>query len=1027
MRIRQISAILAVMFITLARPFPASAQAQLGTGAIAGLVLDASEAAVAGARVTVTNAGTGVMRTVETSKTGQFSAPVLPPGAYYLAVERDGFATIQRADLVVTVGSTVNLRLVMEPKGVTETVQVEARSTLDATKTDQSSLIDRRQIDELPINGRRADQFALLTPGVARDGRFGLLSYRGQSGVFNNFTIEGNDDNQAYFSEARGRTRIASNVSANAVQEFQVAQAGFMPEFGKSAGGGINAVVRSGSNRFKTDAFWYFRNQAFNSKDPLATIKPDESRHQFGGSVAGPLVRNRLFFFTNVDQQLRDFPLLIQDLSGVLTAGLPVNPTAADVAAFNAGVKDLTARFPGGSPGHTMPRTNNQTLLLGKVDAVLNPANTLSVTHNYLRAHGIAAIQTPLVLGNVGRNGSDDVRIQSFNARLTTITSARSVNELRFQASRDFEFEFADQPPPQVFVGSGFSFGRATFLERPALPDERKLQVVDIWSLVRGSLNLKVGLDIVRAKDIIDNPAQFGGVYNYSNALTYGRDLLDPSGRNYSSFVQNFGLVGATFATVDTSFFAQDGWRVTRRLTANYGIRYDRQLNPKPTAPNPAIPETQSINSWAGGVGPRLGLASDLGGDGRTIARMAWGVYYGRISNGMLQNALAQTGLGDPAVNTVSLTVRTTDSFAPTYPNILPGLPAAAAGSVTAFRLDPEFMPPRMRDFNVGIERQLTPSTTVSTSFVYTHGDRLPTSFDTNLPEPAFTRTYLFPDGSSVTLPYAAGVTRTAAGVTQSVNLSRPNPNFGALTVVRSLGETWYRAMFAELKRRWSGNHQFGIAYTLSKAENIGGAADGGGTASETPFGGSSVQNQFDLKSDRGTAPTDQRHRFVVNGIAALKYGVKVSGIFTAESGRPYSDGVSVGNLPFTLDGAQYIGFGGLYGQGGGGDRNVAPNTERNSTYGDANYRLDMRISRIIHVGPATLELLGEGFNVFNRKNFNGFRSTRYDALTTTVETPLSTPVVLTERADFGVPNNNGSQPDGTNARRFQIAVRFKY
>jgi len=1006
---------------------PVSAQAQLGTGAVAGLVLDQSGAAVPAARVTVTNTATAVARTVETSTAGQFSAPVLPPGAYRIAVEHDGFATLQQTGLDVTVGSTVTLRLVLEPKGVTETVEVEARAALDVTKTNQSTLIDRTQINELPINGRRADQFALLTPGVTRDGRFGLLSYRGQSGVFNNFTIEGNDDNQAYFSEARGRTRIASNVSANAVQEFQVAQAGFMPEFGKSAGGGINAVVRSGSNALKADAFWYFRNQAFNSQDPLATIKPDESRHQFGGSVGGPIIHNKLFYFANVDQQLRDFPLLIQDLSGVLTSGLPANPTAADVAAFNAGVADLTARFPGGSPGHTMPRTNDQTLLLAKVDAVLNAANTLSITHNYLRAHGIAAIQTPLVLGNVGRNGTDDVRIQSFNTRLTTITSARSVNEFRFQAGRDFEFEFADQPPPQVFVGSSFSFGRATFLERPALPDERKLQVVDNWSLVSGPHNLKFGADIVRAKDIVDNPAQFGGVYNYSNALTYGRDLLDPNGRNYSSFVQNFGLVGATFSTVDTSFFAQDGWRVTQRLTANYGVRYDRQLNPKPTAPNPAIPETQSINSWAGGVGPRVGLAYDVAGNGRTIARMAWGVYYGRISNGMLQNALAQTGLGDPALNTISLTVRNTDSFAPTYPGILPGLPAAAAGSVTAFRLDPDFKPPRMRDFNVGVERQLTRTTTLTTSYVYTHGDRLPTSFDTNLPEPAFSRTYLFPDGSTVTVPYTAGLTRTAAGVPQNVNLSRPNPNFGALTAVRAIGETWYRAMFVELKRRFANNYQMGVSYTLAKAENIGGAADGSGTGAESPFGGASVQNQFDLKSDRGAAPTDQRHRVVLNGIASLPYAFKLSGIFTGESGRPYSDGVSVGNLPFTLNGAQYIGFGGLYGQGGGGDRNVAPNTVRNSTYGDANYRLDLRLSRLFQLGRVGVELLGEGFNVFNRDNFNGFRSTRYDATATTVDTPMAAPIALTERADFGTPNNDGSQPDGTNARRFQIAIRVKY
>jgi Carboxypeptidase regulatory-like domain len=1024
---RPISSVLLTGLIAVLTTVPAWAQAQLGTGAIAGIVVDSSDAVVAGAHIIVTCTDTGLVREATTTRAGQFAVPVLPPGGYLVVVEQEGFAPIQQKDLVVSVGSTTTLRIGLKPKGVAETVDVNARPAVDSAKTDTSSLIDRTQINDLPINGRRADQFALLTPGVTRDGRFGLLSYRGQAGVFNNFTLEGNDDNQAYFSEARGRTRIASNISANAIREFSVSQAGFMPEFGRSAGGGINAVVRSGTNRRATDGFYYFRNQAFNAQDPLATIKPDETRQQFGGSTAGPIVHDRAFYFFNVDQQLRDFPLLIEDLNGVLTSGLPANPSAADVAAFNAGVADLRSRFPDGGPGHTMPRTNDQTLILGKVDVSLSRSHMLSITNNYLRAHGIAAIQTPLVLGNVGRNGSDDVRIESFNVRLTSTLSSRSVNEMRFQAGRDFEFEFADQPPPQVFVGSSFSFGRATFLERPALPDERKLQFVDNWSLVAGHHSFKTGIDIVHAKDIIDNPAQFGGVYNYSNALTYGRDLLDPNGKNYSSFQQNFGLVGASFSTLDVAAFVQDAWRPVARLTINYGIRYDFQQNPDPIAPNPAIPETQSINSYNGNFGPRLGVAYDLTGNGRTIARMAWGVYYGRTPNGLIQNALAQTGLFDPAVNTVSLTVRPADSFAVTYPNILPSLPAGASGSATAFRLDPDFKSPRMRDFNIGVERQLTSAMSVTASFIYTHGDRLTSSFDTNLPAPAFTRTYVFPDGTTVTLPFSAGMTRAADGTAVNINLSRPNPNFGALTVVRSIGETWYRAMFLELKKRLGRGYQFGIAYTLAHAENTGGAADGGGTASESPFGGASVQNQFDLKSDRGTAPTDQRHRLVINGIANLRYGFRVSGIVTAESGRPYSDGVSVPSLPFTLDGAQYNGFGGLYGQGGGGDRNVAPNTVRNSTYGDANYRVDLRIARDFKVRSGQLELLVEGFNIFNRRNFNGFRSTRYDATATTVTTPLSQPIALTERTDFGTPNNDGSQPDGTNARRFQIAARVRF
>src|SRR5215475_13543999 len=234
----------------------ALAQSQLGTGSISGTVSDSNGAVISGATVTITNAGTGLVRALTTGDSGQFSAPALPVGEYSARVEKAGFATLEQKSLVVNVGGTVTLRLELKPGAANEVISIVAAQTLDAARTEETTLINRMQINDLPINGRRADQFALLAPGVTRDGRFGLLSYRGQSGVFNNFTVEGNDDNQAYFAEARGRTRIASNISANAIQEFQVAQSGFMPEFGRSAGGGINAVVRSGSNALKGDAFW---------------------------------------------------------------------------------------------------------------------------------------------------------------------------------------------------------------------------------------------------------------------------------------------------------------------------------------------------------------------------------------------------------------------------------------------------------------------------------------------------------------------------------------------------------------------------------------------------------------------------------------------------------------------------------------------------------------------------------------------------------------------------------------------------
>src|SRR5262245_19432423 len=415
--------LLTTALLLLAAQYSVNAKSQLGTGALSGTVQDTGGAVIVGAKVTLTNDNTGLTRTSTTNEAGQFTVPVLPVGAYTVRVTQTGFAATEQKGLVVNVGSTITIRIELKPVAIDEVINISVGAQIDTSRTEEVSLIDRTQINDLPINGRRADQFALLTPGVTRDGRFGLLSYHGQSGVFNNFTLEGNDDNQAYFSEARGRTRIASNISANAIQEFQVTQSNFLPEYGRSAGGGINSVIRSGTNSFHGDGFWYFRNQAFSARDPLATINPDEMRNQFGGSFSGPIVKDRLLFFVNYDQQLRDAPLITEDLSGVLTTGLPANPSAADRAAFSAGVADLRSRFPNGQPGNTVARNFNQYLGLAKVDWTLSRRDVVTITYNDLYAHALNGIQTPLVLGNVGRNGSDDVRIESLNVRVTsTIT-----------------------------------------------------------------------------------------------------------------------------------------------------------------------------------------------------------------------------------------------------------------------------------------------------------------------------------------------------------------------------------------------------------------------------------------------------------------------------------------------------------------------------------------------------------------------------------------------------------------------------
>jgi hypothetical protein len=1008
----------------------------LGTGAIAGLVKDSSGAAISGAQVTIEQAETGLLRQMSSNDAGQFIAPVLPVGLYKLRVEKAGFATLEERGVDVAVGSTASITAVLQVGNVAETVTVADVTVIDPSESDVSSLVDRGEIQNLPINGRRYYDFALLTPGVARDGRFGLLSFRGASGSFNNYMVEGNDDNQAYFAENRGRYRTPSTLSANAVQEFQVGQGAYYAEFGRATGGSVNMVLRSGTNQLHADGFYYYRDENFAARDPLGSVKPPERRQQFGGSVSGPLRANHLFYFVNYDQQIRDFPLLIEDLTNALQSGMPgPNANAADIAAFNAGVAFVSKQFPGGAPGNLQSRTMGNQIPMMKIDYLLNSTNTISTFFNYMRSHGERAIQTPIVLGNVGRNGTDDVRIDAYNLRLTSAISPRRVNEFRFQFSRDFEFEIADQPPPETYAnGSGnFSFGRATFLERYALPDERRLQFVDNFSWMAGHHAVKFGGEANRVHDIIDNPTQFGGTYTYPNVLALGRDLVTPGAKNYTNFQQDFGLAAYTYNTIDYALFIQDQWRIAPRLTANYGIRWDKETMPKPFAANPAIPETTKLPTDWTSFGPRVGIAYDVFGKGRTVVRGGYGLYYGRIPNGIIAYALQNTGLTDPSKALVALTLQPSDPAAPVYPNVLPSVPTGGSLSTTVTRLAHDFRRPRMQDYTLGVQQELPFGIVATATYAHTYGDRLEIVVDSNLLAPTFQRTFALPDGTKFQVPFSAGVIRTAAGATVNVNAARPNPTVGAINTNTSQGESWYNALLLDVRRRFANGIQINGAFTLAKAEDTVGNDNGGGSTPETAFNGGTPADEFKLQSNRGISPLDQRLRLVASIVWEPRWrvlrGFRFSGIETAESGRPVAAFINVGSIPFLApDGNTYNGFGGIRGQGTGGDRNLVPVVTRNGITGQPNYKLDLRVARDIRATERLrIEILAEAFNLLNRSNYNGFNTTDYNAVATTNTTPLAMPIQLTPATGFLSPNNDASPPDGTNARRLQLALRFRF
>src|ERR1044072_2946012 len=239
------------------------------TGAIGGVVQNPNKEVVAGATVTVRNVGTNKEDTATTDDTGRFKVANLQPGAYSVTVNSSGFSPSTNENVVVEIGRETTLEISLSVGPVTGTVDVSAEApVINPTQQDFSTNINQTSITELPVNGRRWSNFAILTPSATPDGNFGLISFRGISGLLNNSTVDGGDNNQGFFSEERGRTRSAYSISQAAIREFQVNTSNFSAEYGRSAGGVINAITKSGTNEFHGSAFFCDRNNKWGARKP---------------------------------------------------------------------------------------------------------------------------------------------------------------------------------------------------------------------------------------------------------------------------------------------------------------------------------------------------------------------------------------------------------------------------------------------------------------------------------------------------------------------------------------------------------------------------------------------------------------------------------------------------------------------------------------------------------------------------------------------------------------------------------------
>src|SRR5437870_5415919 len=303
------------------------------TGAIGGTVTNPNKEVIPGATVTVKNLGTNKEDTAVTDDQGRFRVVNLAPGSYSVAINAQGFAPFNVGNLTVEVGLVSNVDAPLSIQGGTSTVTVVSDApVINTNQQDFSNNMNQTSINNLPINGQRWSNFALLNPATVPDGNFGLISFRGISGLLNNVTIDGGDNNQAFFSEEKGRTRLNYTTSPSSIREFQVNTSNYSAEYGRSAGGVVNAVTKSGTNQFHGQAYYYRRDNKWGARNPLGVInvfdsttgklvavnpfKPIDVRNRWGATVGGPIKKNKLFWIFTYDEQRRNFPGL-----GIFSSG----------------------------------------------------------------------------------------------------------------------------------------------------------------------------------------------------------------------------------------------------------------------------------------------------------------------------------------------------------------------------------------------------------------------------------------------------------------------------------------------------------------------------------------------------------------------------------------------------------------------------------------------------------------------------------------------------------------------------------
>lgn len=808
------------------------AQSESGSAGMEGLITDANAQPIAGATVTVRNQETGYTRRLTSDRQGRYVVNVLPVGSYIVEVTADGFTTARREGVRLTVGNTETVNFSLRVAGINEAITVTGeQAALDTEEGATSSVIVERAVSDLPIRGRNFTEFVQLTPAIVQESdRFGLV-IAGQRSINSNVAVDGADFNDPLQGNQRGGNEAVFFFPQTAVREFQVVRSGASAEIGRTGGGFVNVVTKSGTNEWHGEAFYFNRNKHFTSPDAF-NRKLDNQQNQFGGSLGGPLKRDRAFIFVGAEQNFLRVPFVVK-----------FQPQAAGVV-----VPAVLLALEGEQRG-----TNNPTAIFTRTDFALSESSTLNVQYTYARLRGENFnFDSPQLDTAATANYLRTTESHGGKLGLVSVFSPYFVNEFRAQIATDFRNELPNVQQPQIVINGFGTIGGDT--GRPRLFDSTRYALTDNASLTRSAHRLRLGFDYNLNHVAQQRESNILGRYDFTSLANY-------LARRISRYRQTLSTLSADALTFrgnqnELAFFAQDKIALHRRLTLTAGLRWEGQWNPQPTTPNPAIPESARIPHDLRQWQPRLALAWDAFGNGDTIVRLSAGLYNARTPANLFQRVFTDNGLNALAVDSrIDATILTLIQF----PNPLPSFPVGLkVPPQRVFGFEPHFRNPRSFQTAATLEQRLGRDVIVTLGYIHSSTWKLQRRLDRNLFPPTY---------NAVGLPIFP---RT-----------RPNPNFAQIEINESSAHSRYDAATLTVTKRLTRRFQFQANYTLAYNRDD--------DSNERNFSRETALDPFNLHLENSWSKQDVRHNLNLSGLLDLPGNFTLSGILITRSGFPFT------------------------------------------------------------------------------------------------------------------------------------------